>query len=177
MCGPVAASPRDELLRLVPPDVGFCLVIEDLRGHGTALLDSPFFKQFRVSATATKLIESPETKKLSQIDEFLKQKLSFTSTELRDEIIGDALVIAYRPGPPAKPEREEGLFMLHARNPKLLAALIDRVNSLQKSSGDLERVDERSHANRSYFCRVESKSENFYYLRGPLLAFSTREGF
>src|SRR5437868_6606182 len=116
VAAPVAASPRDELLRLVPADVGFCLVIEDLRGHGTALLESPFFQQFRVSATATKLIESPETKKLSKIDEFLKHNLELTSTELRDEIIGDELVIAYRPGPPAKPEQEDGLFMLQARN-------------------------------------------------------------
>ena len=36
------ASPRDELLRLVPADVGFCLVLEDLRGHGKAFAESPF---------------------------------------------------------------------------------------------------------------------------------------
>ena len=171
-----ATSPRDELLRLVPEDVGFCLVIEDLRSHGTAFLASPFFKQFRASPAAGKIVDSPETKKLSEIDQFLERNLHITSIQLRDEIIGDALVLAYRPGPPGKPQDEEGLFLLHARNPKLLAELLDRINDLQKQSGDLEKIEERVHKDRKYFHRVDSKSENFYYLRGPLLAFSTREG-
>jgi hypothetical protein len=164
------------LLRLVPEDVGFCLVIEDIRGHGTAFLASPFFKQFRSSPTAGKIVDSPETKKLSEIDQFLERNLHITSIQLRDEIIGDELVLAYRPGPPGKPQDEEGLFLLHARNPKLLAELLDRINALQKQSGDLEALEERAHADRKYVHRVDSKSENFYYLRGPLLAFSTREG-
>jgi hypothetical protein len=171
-----AASPRDELLRLVPEDVGFCLVIEDIRGHGTALLASPFFKQFRSSPTAAKIVDSPETKKLSEIDQFLARNLHITSIQLRDEIIGDELVLAYRPGPPGKPQDEEGLFLLHARNPKLLAELLDRINEIQKQSGDLEKIEERVHAGRKYFLRLDSKSASFYYLRGPLLAFSTREG-
>src|SRR5262249_6160505 len=79
-----AASPRDELLRLVPEDVGFCLVIEDIRGHGTAFLASPFFKQFRSSSTAGRIVDSPETKKLSEIDQFLERNLHITSIQLRD---------------------------------------------------------------------------------------------
>jgi hypothetical protein len=171
----LAASPRDELLRLVPPDAGFCLVLEDIRGHGTALLESPFFKQFRASPAAGKIIASPETRKLSEIDEFLQKNLHISSTQLRDEIIGEALVLVYRAGPPGKPEDEEGMLLLHARDAKLLSNLLGRINELQKDSGDLEKLEERTHAGAKYFHRVEAKGENFYYLRGPLLAFSTRE--
>ena len=33
-----AAEPANELLRLVPEDVGLCLVIQDLRSHSADLL-------------------------------------------------------------------------------------------------------------------------------------------
>src|ERR1700730_7734355 len=64
----LALTPRDELLRLVAEDVGFCLVIDDLRGHGTALADSPFVKQFRASPLGAKVLLAEETQKLSAID-------------------------------------------------------------------------------------------------------------
>src|SRR5207247_3290697 len=44
-----AAAPRDELLRFVPADVGFCLVLQDLRGPAADLLASPFVRQLRQS--------------------------------------------------------------------------------------------------------------------------------
>src|SRR3954451_2545324 len=44
-----ADGPRDELLRYVPEGVGFCVVLQDLRGHGAAFLASPFLEQLRRS--------------------------------------------------------------------------------------------------------------------------------
>jgi hypothetical protein len=171
-----AASPRHELLRLVPEDVGFCLLIEDLRGHGKALLDSPFFKQFLDSPVAAKVRNAEETQKLSFLDKFLQHQFEITAEQLRDEILGDALVLAYRPGPPSQPTREQGLLLIRARNPTLLANLVERVNKLQRDSGDLKEVNERRHADRPYFQRVETKGTNFYYLKGPILAFASQEG-
>jgi hypothetical protein len=171
-----AAAPRDELLRLVPEDVGFCLALEDLRGHGSALADSPFVKQFQTSSLGAKIRSAPETQKLTALDEFLQTYLDVTATQLRDDILGEALVLAYRPGPPGKADQEEGLFLLRARDAKLLTRIVDRINALQKESGDLQEVEERAYHGETYYRRQERGSANYYYLHGPVLAFAPREG-
>src|SRR6516164_9826078 len=92
---PVSArTPREELLRLVPGDIGFCLLIEDLRGHGQALLDSPFLKRF--APPLSKMAKADELAKLDFVDHWLQENLHVNAIQLRDEILGDALVFAYR---------------------------------------------------------------------------------
>ena len=170
---PGRTAPRDELLRLVPGDVGFCLLIEDVRGHAKALLDSPFVSQFRASPMA-KLIDANETQKLTLADQFLQQYLQISAQQLRDDILGDALVLAYRPGPPESPDKEAVFFLIRARNPRLLADLIERVNTLQKDSGDLKELTEQKYAGHTYHRRVEAKGISYYYLQGPIVAFASR---
>jgi hypothetical protein len=155
--------------------VGFCVVIENLRDHGQALLDSPFFRQFRTSAMGTTIAGSPEVEKLGELDAFLQRVLHVTAVQLRDDILGDALVLAYRPGSPAHPEQEQGLVLVRARNPKLLAGLIERINELQKDSGELEQLEARSYRGQTYYRRTDQKGTNYYFLRGPVLALAPQE--
>jgi hypothetical protein len=169
----IAQSPRQELLRLVPPDVAICAVIEDLRGHGEALLKSPFLKRFAPAIAG--MAQGDEVQKLDFVDKWLQENLQVSSVQLRDDILGDALVIAYRPGPPAKPEQEQGLLLVHARDPKLLARLIDRLNQIQRDSGDLKELTDREFMGRTYHRREDQKDTNFYYLNGPVLAFAPKE--
>src|SRR2546430_7288658 len=115
-----AASPRDELLRLVPEDVAFCLLVEDLRDHAAAFLRSPFHEQFAASPFAASLLASPELHKLAEVAGVLRRHLQIDVNQLRDDVLGDAIVFAYRPGPPGQPEREQGLFLLYARDPRQL---------------------------------------------------------
>jgi len=172
----LAATARDELLRLVPEDVGFCLVLEGIREHGIALANSPFVNQFRTSLLGARIRNAPETQKLTELDRFLQRYLELDASQLRDDILGDALVLAYRPGPPGKPEEEQGLFLLRARDAKLLALLVERVNTLQKESGELNDLEQCEYHGRRYYRRVERMGENYYYLRGSVLAFAPREG-
>ena len=51
------AAPRDELLRLVPDDVAFCLVVQDLRGHAEALSASPFADEIMPAYVAHQTFE------------------------------------------------------------------------------------------------------------------------
>jgi hypothetical protein len=146
-----------------------------LRGHGTALLNSPFVKQFSQSPLAAQAIQAPEAQKLGVLDQFLQQYLKVSATQLRDEILGDALVLAYRPGPVDKPSEEQGMLLLRARDPKLLAGLVERINELQKASGDLKELEPREYAGRQYFERVEASGSKYYYLHGPVLAFAWQE--
>jgi hypothetical protein len=177
-----AATPRDELLYLVPDSVGFCLVIQDLRGHAAALQTSPFIEQLSQSPLAVKVRNSADLKKLDRFESKMKDKLGLDWTRLRDDILGDALVLAYRPGPPGKPEQEQGVMLLRARNEKVLADLIDRANKVQKEEGELKDLDERRHNGAVYYRRREydkrterDKPPMFYYVHGPILALSSQE--
>ncbi len=176
------AAPRDELLRLVPDSVGFCLVIQDLRSHAASLQNSPLLEQLSQSPLAVKIRNSDDLKKLDRIESKMKEKLGLDWTRLRDDILGDALVLAYRPGPPGKPEQEQGVLLLRARNEKVLADLIERINKVQKEEGELKDLQERRHNGAVYYRRLEfdkrgecDKPPTFYYVHGPILALSTQE--
>src|SRR5438105_1847997 len=77
-----AATPRDELLRLVPDDVGFCLVVQNLRDHLTALENSPFMKSFRQSGVGASLRNAPETAIVGELLKQLETHFHLTWAEL-----------------------------------------------------------------------------------------------
>lgn len=170
-----AATPRDELLRLVPDDVGFCLVVQDLRTHAESFLASPFFEQFMKSPVGVALKESGELRKLATFDRELRKHIELSAAQVRDDLLGDAVVLAYRPPPSDKPEEEEGLLLIRARNANLLSKVIERINAVQKLSGELRELETRKHQGLSYTCRIERGATHYYYLHGPVFAFSGQE--
>lgn len=171
-----AAGPRDELLRLVPDDVALCTIVQDLRDCSTALSQSPLAEEFRKSWIGQAVRLSPEMTRLAEMEKQFKDATGVDWPQLRDEVLGDAVVLAYRPGPPGKPEQEQGLLLIRARNPQLLATLVERLNAAQKKAGDLEKLEEREHAGVKYFCRFEKKQvPYFYWINGPVLAVSPQE--
>ncbi len=177
-----AAGPREELLRLVPDSVGFCVVIQDLRGHADALRDSPFLQQLSQSPVGVKIRAGDDVKKLDRIESKMREKLGFDWKRLREDILGDALVLAYRPGPPGKPEQEQGVLLLRARNEKVLVDLIESINKVQRDEGELKAVEECRYKDIVYYRRLErvkcaegGKPSTFYYLHGPILAVSPQE--
>jgi hypothetical protein len=166
-----ATPPREELLRLVPEDVGFCLVVNDLRGHTEKLLATPWLKKIRRSLFVKALIKSPEVKKLTGLDAQVRKYLGIGLAQLRDDILGDAVVLAYRPGPPEKPQREQGVILVWARDAKLLARVVKRLNR------DLEKKPTALvHKKVTYFRRTDDQGDTVYYhLDGPLLTFSSQK--
>ncbi len=170
-----ADSPRDELLRYLPDNVAFCLIIQDLRGHGQALLDSPFLGRWLKTPEATALANSPVAEQLSRVEKQLQKNLGFDWTRLREDILGDALVLAYRPGPPGQKEKEQGILLLRARTEKALGELVDRFNQVQKDSGELKSLEAREHQGMKYFRREDAKQTVYYHMRGPILVLSGQE--
>lgn len=172
-----AAGPRDEALRLVPDDVGFCLVVQDLRDHARAFLASPFVEHFRSSALDRAFARGPEIRKLREAEDQLKANLDVDWPRLRDDILGDAVVFAFRPSASGKAEEDEGVMLVRARDEALLARLVERLNRLQEKSGDVKSVETRRHRSAEYVRRVEKGNVQFYYLHGPVLAVSSQENF
>src|SRR4051812_7187739 len=119
-----AATPAEELLRFVPPDVAFCLVARDLRRHSADLAASPFWAELKKTRLAASLARSAELAKLEKAGKFFEKHLGLGLARLRDDILGDAVLLAYRPGPPGKPELEQGLVLVRARTAEALAGLV-----------------------------------------------------
>src|SRR5690242_14919897 len=115
-----ARPPRDELLRFVPDNVGFCVVLQNLREHGAALWNSPFADQVRRSPLGVALGAAQELQQLTNVEKELQKHLGIGWAELRDDILGEAIVFAYRPGPPGKPEQDRAMLLVRARNAKTL---------------------------------------------------------
>lgn len=170
-----AASPREELLRYVPEEVGFCLVVQNLRTHLVELSSSPFADQWRRSSLARRLFDSAEWQRLLDAERFLEKQLGVTATLLRDEVLGEAFAFAYQPGPIHQPDDEAGLFLLRARSEKTLATLLEKLNAVQKKNGELKALEERSYRGVKYLQRIEAKTTNYVLVRGPVLLFTGQE--
>jgi hypothetical protein len=172
---PAAAAPRDELLRLVPEDVGFCLVVQDLRGHLERLQASPFMESLRKSALVRDLHTAEETRKLLGLAEALQKKLDLDFERLRDEVFGDAVVVADHPGTADKPADKYDLLLLRARDPQLLADLIDKLNRYQEKQGEVKKLEEREYRGQKYWRREEARQDMYYLLKGPILVLASQE--
>jgi hypothetical protein len=167
---------RDDLLRLAPPDAGFCLLVQDWREQLGRLARSPAVARFGASPYGQALIGSAEAKKFASLDEKLKTHLNVSWPQLRDEILGDAFLLAYTPGPPGKPEAEAGVLLVHIKRTDLFADMLQRLNAMQQKSGELVAAEERRYRNYSYAVRrKKGGGEEFYFLKGQLLVFSAQE--
>jgi hypothetical protein len=164
-----AATPRDSLFRYVPEDVGFCVVCTDLPGTVARLRESPFAAAFAraLSKDAKGVKEVEEARKAAEL---VQKVLGLDWAELPDVIPGEAFVFVYRPGPPGKPELEQGLFLLRSKNGKALAALIGRLNAFQGVT-----LEDAEHKGVRYVRRIEKKGRTFYLLSGPVLLFTGQE--
>ena len=117
LCGSTfSATPKDEVIRLVPNDAGFVVVLQDFRGHAAKFRDSPFVKQFMQTPQGKALLDASVTVQLAEADRGLTEELGVNWTKLRHDLLGDAVVFVYRPGPVDKPDAEEGVAILYVRD-------------------------------------------------------------
>jgi len=173
------AGPRDDLLRLVPDDYTFCVVVQNLRDQAKAEGDSSFLKGLAESPFLKKFQTAPEAKKFQEALDTLLKELEVTPDQFANDIFGDALVFTYRKkGAPGLPETEDGLILLHARDPKLLGRLVERINELQTKAGELKAVEPVDGKDGKYFRRVATAKggpPGYYALRDNQLLFSINE--
>ena len=178
-CVPAAAfaGPRDDLLRLVPDDYTFCVVVQNLRGQGKSGGDGSWLKGFTESPLIKQMQTSPEAKKVQAAIESIFKGLDVSPEQIRDDILGDAVIFAYRKGLPGQQDKDDGIILVHARDDKLLARIVDRINELQIKGGEVKAVDPVGKE-RQYFRRVkavETEKADYYALRGNKLLFSGSE--
>lgn len=168
-------SPADPLLRLVPPDTGICVVVQNLRQHSESFTNSPFAGWLRSSTLAQRVFPKGERAKLQSVEELLKTHLDLSLRDIRDEILGDAIVFAYQPGPPDQPSAESGVILIHPRKPELVQQLFEKLNTLQLRSGEVQSVKTVSYGGQSYHVRDNRTGKEYYRLHNGILAFSGQE--
>ncbi|OWK38676.1 hypothetical protein [Fimbriiglobus ruber] len=171
-----AADPAAEVLRLVPPDTAVCFVARDLRTHVKEIGQSPFVASLLESAVGKPFAQSPELQKLKGLEQFFVAQFGLTPQQLRDDIFGDAVVFAYRPGPADKPGDETGLVLIRAGKPDALDKLVGKLNDFQRATGEVKSAREKTHAGQTYTERVKSAgASEYYWLRDGILAYSAQE--
>jgi hypothetical protein len=167
------ASNRDELVRLVPPETGFCLLVNNLREHARGVQEAPWLKALAASPLGAMFAAAAS--QLDKVEDRLKQDLHIDWAQLRDDILGDQVILAYRPGPPDRPQDEDGLVLLWARKPDLLKQLIERLNEVQTRERQLDELKAVPFLGKQYFRRSGQGKTHFYFVDGSLLAFSEKE--
>jgi hypothetical protein len=151
------------------------MVLQDLRGHTARLLTSPFVAGLRGSPMGAALGQNKEAAHLVEVQAKLEAHTGLNWGRLRDEVLGEAVIFAYRPGPPGKPEQDQSLVLVRARNAKVLADLVEHSNRQKQEGGQLTALTKREYEGFTYYRCVEKKETSYYYLRGPVLIFSGQE--
>lgn len=171
-----AASPRDELLRLVPPDAGFVVVVQDLRANAARWQASPWLAKLKQTKLGRAVAHDMAATALAEIDRELIKEVGQPWAKLRDDVVGDAVVFVYRPGPPENPEAEEALVLIHARDPAAAGSLFAHLDKQQTKAGKLKSTTELKHGDRAYRKRVRvDEPAEFQYQNGSFVAFGTGE--
>jgi len=149
------ASAVRELQKLIPPDASVVLTVEDFRGQVRELLASRLAAEFQKLPAVKAWFDSEKYEQLETARDQIEGVLQARLTEIRDQIVGDAVVVALRlpPDTPFDPSHARGILALKATNPALLKRLIDLVNTTQKQNAELTAVVERKRGNIAYFVR------------------------
>src|SRR5207249_2489954 len=100
-------------------------------------------RSFVETALVKNLLDTPEAQQIAGLGPVLQKHLGIDWPTLRDDILGDSVVLAFRPG--TATQLEAGMIALRAAKPQRLADLIDRFNQMQKASGELKGVEPAKH--------------------------------
>ena len=153
--GADSPGPADDLLRLVPPDSTVVVTVEGLRDQARIIGESRLVADLRKLPVVRSWLDSEKALSLKHSCSQIEAALGVRLADLRDQLLGDAVVLVLRMDPeaPTDPSRARGLLLLRARDPALVERLIGAFNTAQRASGELERVGDRRRAETTYHVR------------------------
>ena len=145
----------DALLRLVPSDVAVVVTVEGLRDQTSAFLKSRLASDLRRLPAVQAWLASEKFQHFERSRAQIETLLGANLTEVRDELLGDAVILALRlpAEAPNDASQARGILLAQARDPALLGRLIRVVNTIQQESGELAGVGERQRNGATYLVR------------------------
>jgi len=150
-----AARPVDGLLRLVPPDVAVVVTLEGLRDQARAWGASQLVSELRQLPAVRAWLESERYRQFESSRVSIEAILGSSLAEIRDEVLGDAVVLALRlpADAAAEPSLACGLVLVKARDQALLKRVIRVINTAQQESGELARIGDIARSGTTYHVR------------------------
>lgn len=145
--------PADDLLRLVPPGVGITIIVEDLRANAPAVLASPLAQSLAQWPAVRAWLGSSHGKQLLQAHRDIETLLGLPLTRVRDDVLGDAAVLALVLPHGERVENARGLLLTRVRDRAVLDRLLTGINAAELREGPLQQVDNRVHQGRAYSLR------------------------
>ncbi|WP_165250545.1 hypothetical protein [Paludisphaera soli] len=180
--GDAPAPAADELLRLVPAEAGAVLALDDMRGRWGEIAGSDLAREVRGLPAFQAWLESPTAGDFFRARDHILGFLQVTHRQVRDDILGDAVVLAiFLPEDRSlDPSHARGLLALKARDPALVRRLIDRINEAQRGGGELAEVVEAGRGGTAYATRRYPEGsgqlpESYVLFPDGVFAFSNSE--
>jgi hypothetical protein len=172
-----AVGPAETLFRLVPPDAGLTLAVEDLRGHARECLDSPLFEGLRQLPAVRAWFASDQFLGFQHARRDIENLIGASVVKIRDDLLGDAVVLTLRLPEGGRQEDARGLLLVRVRDRVLLDRLVREMNAAQVRKGELRRVSERARGTSVYFSREFQNRPTEYYttLEDDTFAWSNAE--
>ena len=175
----MAAGPADDLLGLVPADSGLTLAVEDLRDRTREIGDSPLVRELRRIPDVQTWLGSERFRQFDRAARDIRGALGISLGTIRDEVIGDAVVLALKPGPPDKPDQARGLLLARPRDRGVVESMLKSLNQAQMNAGEMLGVDARTRGDVRYAVRrfkPGGRPEEYYvHLEGGAFAWSNSE--
>jgi len=149
------AGPADVLLRLLPPDVAVVVTVEGLRDQTSAFGASRLAPELRQLPAVRAWLDSERYRQFERSRARIETFLGSSLAEIRDELLGDAVVLALRlpADAPPEPRQASGLLLVQARDQALLKRVIRVINTAQQESGELTRIGELDRNGIGYHVR------------------------
>jgi hypothetical protein len=144
----------DALVRLLPGEPALCVVIEDLRGHVDKVRDKSLVSTLFDSPLAHLLPQGLNRETLAEVERILQTHVQATLGEIVDDVLGDAVVLAYWPARDNEPERS--VILAKTRNPERAATWLSRLHTVQRQTGQVEKIETRSLGEATYFRLLEA---------------------
>jgi hypothetical protein len=148
-----AAGPGDDLLALVPADSGVTLAVENLRENAKEIVGSPLFERLKRLPSVRNLLASEGFRNVNRGSREVMTALGVSVETLRDEVLGDAVILAFQPGPANRPDLGRGLLLVRPRDRAMVATLLKTMNEIQTRSGELAVVEDRPRGPITYKIR------------------------
>ncbi len=178
-CSLADDRPADSLLHLTPAEAAVTVVVENLRDHATEFANSSLFQSLRGLPAYRLWQGSGAYQQFRAACREIEAGLGVDLATLRNELLGDAVVLSLHLGGDADPEAAHGLLLTRVRDLALLRKLIDAINASDRESGTLREVGERSHGGVSYqvrhFAEGSKTDEAYVVLDGGVFAWSNSE--
>ncbi len=147
------STPIDQLLRLTPASSAVVVTLEDMRGQSERFTSSRLAAILRNLPIARAWHDSDRRKTMQQAKARVETVLSAPLEAIRDEVLGDAVVLAIQV-PRDESARGHALLLIKPRDRALLERVLAKLNEAQINSGELERVVDKTHAAVTYHART-----------------------